>query len=341
MHGHVAESVPIFEQLVQHAPDDPSVLIELATAYKQLAQWPRSIEAYEKAFSVDRSMLAAGNINREYGFTLVLNGQAAKAEQVFTALLADPATTPNGERSLAFLELYQGEYASARQHLMRAFEKTSDPFSLARMRYMLAVIAAGQGDQHERVAQLNRIMANFSVLGQKVQYGALIGQVYARAGEVEKARKILALITPLVNERSEDDLTYAQLLKAEVAAASGDCPAALGFLKPPEIDASDSAAELTRESLAHIYQQMGNFDQATNWYIQFLQNGNGEAVGWEPQQQIFEAEYDEARDFKQMKAPASAMRELSLLLTQWKNADPDLPLLKKAKTLREELLASR
>ena len=341
MHGHSADSIAIFQQLAQQAPDDPSVFIELATAYKALGQWPRSIQAYERAFSLDQGMLVAGNVNREYGFTLVLDGQVAKAEQVFSALLAGPATYANGKRSLAFLDLYEGKYASAREHLMRALVKTTDPYSIARIRYMLAVVAAGQGKRHERVAELDRIVANFSVLTQKVQYGALVGQAYARAGEVEKAKKLLVVITPLVDGRSEEQVAYAQLLKAEVAAVSGDYRTALGLLKPPQSDASNSTAVLTRESLAHIYHQTGNYDQATNWYTQLLQDHNSEAIGWEPQQQILEAYYDEARDYQQMKAPGSSMRVLNLLLTLWRNADPDLPLLNKAKTLREELVVSR
>jgi tetratricopeptide (TPR) repeat protein len=341
MHGHTAEAVPIYEQLAQHAPDDPSVFIELATAYNNLDQYPQSIQAYEKAFSIDRGMLVAGNVNREYGFTLVLNNQTAKAEQVFSALLqGDPATAANGERSLAFLDLYEGKYASARQHLMQALEKTNDPYSLARIRYMLAVVAAGQGNRREQVAQLDRILANFGALGQKVQYGALVGQAYVRAGEIEKARKIVAMITPLVNSRSEQQVAYAQLLKAEIAAAGGDYQSALKFLKPPDPDAGDSTAVLTRESLAHIYQKMGNLDQAIDWNLQFLRNGNGGAIGWEPQQQVFEALYNGAWEYEQRNAPTSATSHLNVLLHLWKDADPNLPLLKQAKSLRAKLVAS-
>jgi eukaryotic-like serine/threonine-protein kinase len=341
MHRNPQESLPIYEQLVRVSPNDAPVYIEMATAEKTLGLWPQAIAAYEKAFALDPSMLTAGNVNREYGFTLVSNGETAKAEQIFSALLANPQTYTNGERSLAFLHLDEGRYASARQELDLALAKSNDPFSQARIRYMLAVIAAGEGNRSERIAELDRIVAGFGVLSQKVQYGALVGQAYARAGEVDKAKNLLAVISPLINTRAEEQVAYAQLLRAEISAATGDFQGALGFLKPPEPYEKNSTAVLTRESLAYVYQRMGNLDQAINWNTQFLQDGNSGALGWEPQQQVFEVLYDQARDFRQKNAAQSAMIPVNSLLALWKNADADLPLLKEAKALRTQLIASR
>ncbi len=341
MHGNAAESIPALGQLAQQAPDDPAVYVELATAFKDLGQFPPAIQSYEKAFSLDRSMLVAGDVNREYGLTLALNGQAEKARQVFSALLTgDSATAANGERSLAFLDLYQGKYASARQELMRALGRTDDPYSVARIRYMLAVVAAGQGNRGERIAELDQVLKNLGVLSRKVEYGALVGQAYARAGEVDKAKKILALIAPMVNNRSNEQVAYVQLLKAEVAAAGGDDKAALGLLKPPGESETESTAVLTREALAHIYQQMGNLDQATIWYTQFVQSGNRGTIGWEPQQQYFEGLYENAWDYRQLNSSRAAISSLNLLFALWKDADPDLPLLKQAKALRGQLNAA-
>ena len=76
-------------------------------------------------------------------------------------------------------------------------------------------------------------------------YGSLVGQAYARAGEVAKATQMLAVIAPLVNERAEEQVAYAQLLKAEVAAAKGDYQTALQFLKPPGPNDSNASVVLT------------------------------------------------------------------------------------------------
>lgn len=340
MHDLQNQAIPVYEEILRQDPSDSRTYLELASVYGELAEWPQSIQAYEKALSLDPSMLFTGNIDREYGFTLVKAGQEEKAEQVFSAMLADVNNYGDGERSLAFLDLYHGRYASAHQHFMLALNKSKDPFSLARIRYELAVVAAGQGSRLEQVAELDRIMANFDALGQKVAYGSLVGQAYARAGEVEKARKLLVTIAPMVNDRSEVQAAYIELLKAEIAAASGDDQTALQFLKPPAPGDAASTAILTCEALAHVYQQMGKPDQAIAWYQRFLGGGSLRMLSWEPQQQLFDAYYNLAQDFWRKGDRTNATNALNELLTRWGSADPNLPLLKDALRLRAELTAS-
>lgn len=340
MHGHVAESVPIYQQIARRWPTHASNFVELATAYSQLGQLPQSLQAYEQAFSLDPHILNTGNVSREYGFTLVRNGQENKAEEVFSALLADPGSYANGERSLAFLDLYRGLYTSARRHLTQALSKSSDAFSRARIHFMLAIVAAGEGDEAEQIAQLDRIAAVLPEIGPKIEYGSLLGQAYARAGKVDKARKILAIIAPMVNERIEDQVAYTQLLRAEISEAAGDPLTALAFLKPPASDDSDSPAVLTRESLAHIYQRLGRVDEAIDWYRQFAFTAGSDSLGWEPQQQVFEAWYTLAVDYKQKGDRTQAMAALDPLLDHWRNADGNLPLLKSARELRRQLIAA-
>ena len=341
MHGHTQESVNIFQEVLRQSPDAAGIYIELATAYSQLGQTSQSVQIYEKAFSLDPHLIVTGNVNREYGFALVRDGEEAKAEQVFSALLADPDNYANGERSLAFLDLYHGRYESARQRLDLALAKTTEPYSVARIRYMLAVVAAGQGNRREQIAQLDKIAANLDALALKVLYGSLVGQAYARSGEIEKARALLLKIAPLVNERKEDQVASVQLLSAEVAVASGDFPTALKSMKPPGPNDSASLVTLTRESLAHNYQQMGKFDDATAWYEQFVTSSNDDALGWEPQQQLFEAYYMLAKNYQQKKGNrAEAMAALTKLLDHWHNADTNVVLLRNATSLRSQLMAS-
>ncbi len=338
-HGHAEESLSIFEDIARHDLGDSSVFINIAEAHDALGQWAQAIQAYEKAFAIAPSQLLAGNIDREYGFTLVRNGQEDKAEQVFSALLSDSHRYGDGERSLAFLDLYRGHYARARQHLMLALPRSKDPFSVARIRYMLAVVAAGQGNRALEIAQLDRIVASFKILGPKVPYGAFVGQAYARAGDLAKSRRMLTTVAPLVNDRSETQVAYIQLLKAEVAAASGDYQTALQFLIPPAPDDTSSTAVLTSEALAHIYQRMGKPEEAVAWYRRFLNNGNLPMLSWEPQQQLFDAHYYMALDLKQKGDRAGALSALAGLLDRWKSADSNLPLLAKTRQLQAQLVA--
>lgn len=337
MNGHAQESVPMYLQLARQESDDSGLWIELATAYSQLHQWNPSIQAYEKAFALEPSRLLIANINREYGFTLIRAGDQAKAEQVFSAMLADPDNYPQGERSLALLDMVRGQYASARRRLMLALPGSHDPFAVARIRYLLAAVDAAQGNQRDQIAQLDRAMTVFDSLGLKVFYGALIGQAYARAGATGKARAILNRIAPIANDRIEDQVAYLGLLKAEVAVASGDPQGALQFLRPPPPDDDAAPAVCTREALAHVYQAMGRRDEAIAWYAQFVSAG---AQGWEPERYMPTAQFTLAQDYAQSGNRAAAIGSVSQLLDEWKNADPGLPLLASARHLRDQLLAT-
>jgi hypothetical protein len=62
--------------------------------------------------------MTSGNLNHEYGFTLVRAGDPAKARQVFHQAL--PTIKPAALRSLALLDLYQGKYRDARSNLQEA-----------------------------------------------------------------------------------------------------------------------------------------------------------------------------------------------------------------------------
>ena len=337
MNGHAQESISIYLQLAKQEADDSGVWVELATAYAQLHQWGPSIQAYQKAFAIEPSRMLVANINREYGFALIHAGDQAKAEQVFSAMLTDPENYPQGERSLAQLDMVRGQYASARRRLMLALPASHDPFAIARIHYMLAAVDAAQGNQRDQIAQLDRIMTAFDSLGPKVLYGALVGQAYARAGETNKARAILNRIAPIANDRVEEQVAYLGLLKAEVAVAAGDPQGALQYVRPPAPDDDESVAICTREALAHVYQAMGRRDDAIAWYTQFVNAG---APGWEPLRYFSAAEFAIAQDYAQNGNRAAAMGEVSELLNQWKNADPGLSLLISARHLRDQLLAA-
>ncbi len=336
MHGHVPEAEGIYQQLLKLQPDAASTWIELATCYQELSRWPAAIEAYQKAFALDPSRMLVANINHEYGFALVLGGQDAKAQQVFSALLADPVSYPAGERSLAYLDMYRGRYASARKRMTLALAATHEAFAAARIRYALADIDEAQGNRRDETDQLDRILAGFDALGQKVVYGSMLGQAYARAGDPRKAKKILEKIAPGMNDRIEDQAAFVALLKAEVAEASGDAQGAVQFMKSPADADLDSAATFTREALAHLYQSLGNRDEAIAWYEQFVKAG---APGWEPQRYLPEAYLTMARDYQQKGDRVNALRCVSALLDQWKGADANLPLLVSARRLRDELTA--
>ncbi len=339
MHGHASESVPMYQQLARMEPDDPGLYVELATAYTDLAQWQQAVQTYEKAFTLDPHMMSVNSTNRAYGFTLVQLGQSEKAVQVFSALLANPETDADGERSLAALDLYHGRYASAQEHYQLALAHSGDAFAQERIRFMLAAIAAGQGNSHEALRLLDTVASGLNAIPNRIAYSALVGQAYCRYGAVEKARKLLQSIAPLVRPGAKDEAAFVEMLRAEVEAASGNARNALTILKPPTADDASDVKIVLSESLAHIYQQMGDVGAAEAWYQQLLQNGEQPILGWEPQEYLDAAYYNLAADNLKQGNRAAAQHWLSQLLSQWKNADPKLPLLREANQLNAEMVA--
>jgi eukaryotic-like serine/threonine-protein kinase len=334
LHNREPEAIEQYEQILRIAPDDAKAFIEMATAYKGLGQFQKAVDAYSQAFRLEPGWLTSGNINREYGFTLVALGQDEKAVQAFTAMLAKPGTQAGGLRSLALLDLYHGRYAAARQRLeqeLRIHENRPDPFPAARVHFLLALIAQGEGDSRGQMEHLDASVAHLKEIGPKVAWAALVGQEYARAGAVVKAENLAQMATTSVDPRNSEDAAYLQILQAEVALAKGDANSAIKGLLALEPEASDRIRTLRTEALAHTCQQSGQTDQAIAWYEKLLAMPEGGSASREPQQHWLAAYVALASDYAARGEKQKARDTLAIFLSLWKDADPNLPLLKKAK----------
>lgn len=340
MNGRAAEGIEQDQQILRIEPGDAHTYIDMATAYHSLGELMQSLAAYDKAFQIDPQIRVAGNISREYGFTLVQNGQTREAEQFFSGLLNDARFQEQGLRSLALLDLYRGNYESAQKYLEKSVKidiATKQIFSVARVRYLLALVASGEGRKRDQITQLDLIMANFSAIEAKVVYGSLVGQAYARAGEVAKAEKILSEVAPLADSRSQEQSSYVRILRAEIADAKGESGQALQLLEPQADDAAGTRP-VTLDALGHTYQVAGDIDRAITSYEKVVALPVG-CTGWEPQQQCLEDHYVLAEDYARKGQRTRAIATIEDFLSLWKDADPDLPLKEKAIQLRSSLLA--
>jgi DNA-binding winged helix-turn-helix (wHTH) protein/tetratricopeptide (TPR) repeat protein len=324
------DAIEQYKQVLRVAPDFAHAYVGIATAYKNLNNYPAALQAYSKAFEIDQEWLIAGNINREYGFALVANGEDQKAEQVFSALLAKPETRQNGLRSLAFLDLYHGRYASAQDRLQQSLDivkAQNSPLSMGRVSLLLATVEEGRGDAKAQRQNLDAALANLKGIQLKVVFGAILGDAYARAGFVDPAQKIAAIITPLADQRSSEQMGYLHLLEGEIALASGQHDKAIELLRQSD---KENHTGLSIEALAHAYQQSGDRNNAISAYEMILSSPDL-SLSWEPQQRCLEARYTLALDYSSRGDKQKARATLATLLNLWKDADTNLPLLKQAK----------
>src|SRR5580692_4041990 len=324
------EAIEQYKQVLRIAPDFAHAYIGIATAHKSLANFPAALEAYSKAFELDPQWLTAGNVNREYGFALVANGEESKAEEVFSALLANAPTRENGLRSLAFLDLYRGRYGSAENHLNESLEilkGRNSPLSVARVHLLLAIVAEGRGDTKRQLQNLDAAAAGLEKFQQKVLFGAMIGDAYARAGLVNQSERIAALITPAADPRSLEQMGYLHLLEGEIALLQAQPEKAIALLKQ---SLAENPTGYSMEALGHAYQQAEDVKEALAYYEKML-NSADRGLGWEPQQRWLEARYWLALDYSSLGEKQKARETLATLLDRWKGADASLPLLKKSK----------
>jgi eukaryotic-like serine/threonine-protein kinase len=341
LHNRQPEAIEEYEQVLRIAPDDAKALIDMATAYKSTGQFQKAVDPYEHAFRLEPGWLLSGNINREYGFTLVAMGQDDKAIQAFTAMLAKPEIEAVGMHSLALLDLYHGRFATARQRLERELkieEIRAGFLNPARTHFLLAVIAKEEGDSRGQMEHLDAAVAHLKEIGPKVTWAALVGQEYARAGAAGKAEKLAEAVAASVDARNSEDTTYFHILQAEIALAKGDADAAIkGLLASGSATSADAVGNVRMEALAHAYQQSGQRDQAIAWYEKMLAPPGGALQPWEQQQHWLAAYTALASDYAARGDKQKARETLAIFLNVWKNADPNLPLLKKALQLQEQI----
>ncbi len=334
--GEIPEALEQYKELVRISPNYPSTYIDIATSYSVIGNYAEALRNYEQAFKLDPSWKTNQNINHEYGMTLFRNGDEPKARETFKLAFDKLDLKPRGLRSLAWLDLYHGKYADAKPRLQEALlsdENYKWALSILREHNLLAIVADGQGDRAGQLRELDLALPYLATSGAQARAGLWLGTQYARAGSVAKAVDILEKVRPFADLQNPEHVSDLHTLEAEVELAHGKKDHAIELLSLA--DKARSSA-MTLEGLAHAYEASGNPDQAAVWYEVFV----GEAdppLGWEPQQGWLAAHYRLARIYLVKGDKVKASTQLAFLLDAWKDADPGLPLLKDALSLKKEM----
>jgi len=329
--GQYQEAIQQYLEVIRIAPKDGGAYINIATSFSGLGQTADALRYYGQAFELEPTWKTSGNLNHEYGFTLVRSGDETAARNVFALALEKPDTKGLAQRSLGWLALYHGQYRAARTSFEAAllyYSATKAPLSVSRQEFLLAIVADGQSDRVRKLHQLDEAAKFLPEIGPKVWMGSLTGCAYARAGEPKKAEKILQSIKPAVDFNSPDQSSQYHRLEGEIALAQGRKAQALESFNLAQ---NEKSGVQTMEALARAYVAAGDLNQAITWYEKLIESPSP-PLGWEPQQDWLVAHYHMAKAYLARGEKDKAAPLLEKLLTLWKDADPDIPLLIAAKS---------
>jgi len=345
--AHFEEAIAQYQDVIRVVPNDSRASTNLASCYVQLGKLEEALKYYEKSIGLDPTAYDVGNLNHEYGFTLVMAGKEAKAREVFTKGLADPKNKALALRSLALLGLYQGKYREAGARLQEAVslnEAAKEELPKGRNLIYLAYILGARGDMRGRLRELDRAARAWEKAdpGVGAWFWALtIGIYYARSGAAQKASRVMTLVEKNLDRNKLDDLALFHRLDGEIELARGNSARALELLHLADNEhltrrTPERRDPLIVESLAHAYQVTGNPEQAILWYERLLGLVN-KPLQYEPLPFWLEAHYHLAQAYVSRGQKDKARRPIETLLTIWKDADSDLPLLEHVRRLRAEL----
>jgi len=302
----------------------------IAIAKRRVGDVRGAIDAYDRAWRADSSLLLRQFYNQQWGAVFIDVKDYARAESVFRKMLTPaPDQRARGFRSLAYLSLHRGRYREAIDRLDSAIALYRQPsLSLYRDLTLRADAALSRGDFRSANAALDRAMAIFRQQDLEAPFLTFVGRQLIRADRLGEARLVLDSLrirAALRPDRLQDQAGLA-VLGADLALATGRPAEALDLLRGKslgesfgpaarliaidallEVDRRDSAFALAREGVERI------------------------PFGVEGMQDAFRLFGRLARVAEAVGDSATARQAYSSLLAYWEDGDRDLPLLVEAR----------
>ena len=301
--------------------------INIATCYKTMGENRLALDAYAAAERADSTALISFNVNHEWGTVFVRLGRYAEAEAAFGRMLALPDRNDQarGHRSLAYLDMLRGRYRSAIDHLTTAvaFSRESGAgTSQIRNQALLAEayltrdapgLASRELDEALKLSRTQFVEPGFL---------ALLGRVLVRANRIGDARGVLTRMEGVMKPSNPTDRSARGLLTAELALARGAPMAAFEAIR----NDVDPILAAWREGLAaRVLAGRGVLDSALAATAEFART---DGFGWDTQGEWVLAPVEVARLAEALGDSATARAALQSLLDRWKDADPDLAVLR-------------
>ncbi|HEY3383842.1 MAG TPA: winged helix-turn-helix domain-containing protein [Vicinamibacterales bacterium] len=331
------EAIIQYQETIRLAPGFAGGFVNLATAFRDLSQPVEALANYGRAFALEPRWLTTGNLNHEYGFALVMAGEADRARLVFEEGLA-AGIKPQALRSLALLELYLGRPGRARIRLDQAIAlnvSEANGLSEARNRLFLSMVLDARANRAGALRELGGAAQALARSGNASWMCSRVGVAFVRAGAIGRAEEMLARVragSDTANPQQKSDL---HRLEGELAWALGDRDTAMARLRLAE-DEYQSA--FTVGSLARASRLAGDVTAAIALYERLV-GMPGLCLGFEPQQDWSEAHLWLARLLVSAGDREKAAAVLAAFQPILSGAEPDAPLARGVSRLAADLQA--
>lgn len=335
------DAIAAFEKVLQANPSDDGAYINLATCYRAMGQTQKALEYYEKAFQIRPAAITDVYVNQEYGSLLLAMGNSAKAADTFQKMVSDESDGKKalGYRYLGMLDIYQGKVSDGIANLKQALllhRATHNQESEYRDHVLLASAYRTKGLDQNSLSELEAargMLANghFGPL-----WIAFVAKPYARSGRTAVATKLLRDMisqaqnpTALsgINRSSAADQAVISIVKGELALAAGRSSEAIeAFQLADKLEPHLLAAE----SLAFAYRSTGKLQDAARVYEDALSQDKFPLL-YEGQEYWISSHYELGRIYQELGDTAKAKQYYEQFLSNWKDADSDIPMLNRAK----------
>jgi len=243
-----------------------------------------------------------------------------------------------GYRSLALLAMYQGKLSDAIANLKQAIRiNRAQNFAVNEYFNHLFLASAYRlkgrdADFKSELAAMARILDQASF---DPAYISVLARLYARLGRTGEASRLFndmssaaKNVTALsaLNRTNRSDQALISLIKGEIAMGRGKKSEAIEALElSRQTDARD---DRILESLAFAYRRFGKPQEAAKKYQEIIDSCS---LGGESQEHWILAHYELAKIYKELGDIQKSKEYYVKFFNIWKDAEPDIPILRKAK----------
>ena len=317
-----------FDSLAAHRPLTANAWINVASIQRQLRDYPAARKAQVAAVHLDTALLLRSIQNEDIGATLIELGFIDSARTVYAVMInRGDVDRARAHRSLAYADLYEGQYASAVQHLQAAVSLGSShgggPQSEVRDRALLAATLIDLGDMRGAREQLAAAVALCVANPLDPRLLLWTGKPLARLGDTSAVRILLDSARARVRKSDPPQGAAADALEAELQVVRGAMSAAEAAGR--KAIAADSNA-YNVETLAHVYERSARPAEARAAYAAVAASIHG-TVGKEPQQLVRLAPLAIIRLDADAGRATEASAALGRFLERWPAAAAKLPML--------------